>query len=116
MALAASVAPASARESTPVAGAAEYCGYYNGSVPTRIGDTGDRVKEVQCLINRWSGFEQLAVDGRFGLKVRSWVVHVQEVNGLRVDGVVGPETWRVLRAERLSLRDRASATPQPPPA
>jgi peptidoglycan hydrolase-like protein with peptidoglycan-binding domain len=89
---AASAAPAHA------AAAAGYCGYYDGSRTTRRGDRGNAVQEIQCLINIWSGGSPLAVDGDFGPRTESWVVHFQDVNGLRVDGVVGPQTWSALRA------------------
>ncbi|MEV6393650.1 peptidoglycan-binding domain-containing protein [Streptomyces sp. NPDC051907] len=75
-----------------------YCGYYDGSATTRRGDTGDRVREIQCLINYWAGGNAIAVDGAFGPRTESWVVHFQDVNGLQVDGVVGPQTWGALRA------------------
>ncbi|GHB19766.1 peptidoglycan-binding domain-containing protein [Streptomyces chryseus] len=56
------------------------------------------VREVQCLITYWSGGQPLAVDGIFGARTESWVVHFQDVKGLRVDGIVGPQTWAALRA------------------
>ncbi|HEY0699109.1 MAG TPA: hypothetical protein VGD43_15015 [Micromonospora sp.] len=50
------------------------CGYYSGTELTQYGDTGNRVKEVQCLINL--GFYPYY---------------------LTVDGKVGPITWYQLR-------------------
>ncbi|UNO41455.1 peptidoglycan-binding domain-containing protein [Streptomyces sp. MST-110588] len=91
-------APKAAPATTSTLSAAAYCGYYDGNATTRRGDTGDRVREIQCVINHWSGQQALAVDGVFGPRVESWVVYFQDVNGLRVDGIVGPQTWAALRA------------------
>ncbi|GAA1534014.1 hypothetical protein GCM10009730_49050 [Streptomyces albidochromogenes] len=79
-------------------GAPAFCGYYDGGTTTRRGQSGAPVREVQCLINHWSGGQPLAVDGIFGARTESWVVHFQDVKGLRVDGIVGPQTWAALRA------------------
>ncbi|GGX33108.1 peptidoglycan-binding domain-containing protein [Streptomyces chryseus] len=79
-------------------GAPAYCGYYDGNATTRRGQSGAAVREVQCLITYWSGGQPLAVDGIFGARTESWVVHFQDVKGLRVDGIVGPQTWAALRA------------------
>ncbi|MFI6765579.1 peptidoglycan-binding protein [Streptomyces sp. NPDC050355] len=98
LAPAASATPVTARGTTSVADAAAYCGYYSGSAITRRGDHGDRVREIQCLINLWNGGSPLAVDGDFGPRTESWVVYFQDVRGLQVDGVVGPQTWNSLRA------------------
>ncbi|OEJ39725.1 hypothetical protein AR457_18925 [Streptomyces agglomeratus] len=107
-ALALSVAPAAAYTAPPAAvvvaavpvaepAAPAYCGYYDGNATTRRGQSGAAVREVQCLINHWSGGQPLAVDGIFGARTESWVVHFQDVKGLRVDGIVGPQTWAALR-------------------
>ncbi|MGX1886386.1 peptidoglycan-binding domain-containing protein [Streptomyces sp. NPDC055287] len=105
-ALAMSVLPAAAAPAAPAAApvpvsqlaAPAHCGYYGGSVTTRRGHSGAAVREVQCLINYWAGAQSLTVDGIFGARTESWVVHFQDVNGLRVDGIVGPQTWAALRA------------------
>lgn len=98
--IAASSLPAMAHAPAPTsaATAAGACGYYSGNATTRRGDRGDRVKEVQCIINLWNGGTPLQVDGVFGPRTESWVVYFQDVRGLRVDGIVGPETWSSLRA------------------
>ncbi|OEJ26218.1 hypothetical protein AS594_18700 [Streptomyces agglomeratus] len=107
-ALALSVAPAAAYTAPPAAvvvtavpvaesAAPAYCGYYDGNATARRGQSGAAVREVQCLINHWSGGQPLAVDGIFGARTESWVVHFQDVKGLRVDGIVGPQTWAALR-------------------
>ncbi|MGW6906831.1 peptidoglycan-binding domain-containing protein [Streptomyces sp. NPDC054940] len=98
LAPAASATPVTARGTTSVAAPAANCGYYSGNATTRRGDTGDRVKEIQCIINLWNGGTPLQVDGVFGPRTESWVVYFQDVRGLRVDGIVGPQTWGSLRA------------------
>lgn len=87
-------APVSAVQLAPPA----YCGYYDGTATTRSGDSGNQVREVQCLINYWAGYDAIAIDGDFGPRTESWIVHYQDVNGLQVDGIVGPQTWDALRA------------------
>ncbi|MGW1375013.1 peptidoglycan-binding domain-containing protein [Streptomyces sp. NPDC002446] len=88
----------SAPAHTAAKSAAAHCGYYDGTATTQRGDRGDRVREIQCLINVWSGGHALDVDGAFGPRTESWVVHFQDVNNLQVDGIVGPQTWGALRA------------------
>ncbi|BAG16865.1 MULTISPECIES: peptidoglycan-binding domain-containing protein [Streptomyces] len=60
------------------------------------GDTGDRVREIQCLLI-FKGFGVGAVDGDFGPATRTAVVAFQKNRGLDYDGIVGANTWRKLR-------------------
>ncbi|MFE0192411.1 peptidoglycan-binding protein [Streptomyces sp. NPDC058989] len=92
------VAPASPSPAAAPQQARGHCGYYDGQATTRRGDSGDGVREVQCLINYWSGRSVLDGDGDFGPQTESWVAHFQDVHGLLADGVVGPQTWKALRA------------------
>lgn len=57
-------------------------------------DGGDRVLEVQELLTA-HGFP-LKLDGDFGWKTEAAVRAFQRDHRLRVDGVVGPETWDTL--------------------
>ncbi|MFG3406970.1 peptidoglycan-binding protein [Streptomyces sp. NPDC048142] len=57
----------------------------------------DRVKEIQCLINNLWGYDAGAEDGFFGVLTETAVKKFQKDVGLAVDGIVGPNTWRVLR-------------------
>ncbi|MFI6765489.1 peptidoglycan-binding protein [Streptomyces sp. NPDC050355] len=103
LATAPTAAHAAAPAASPVPAAAPqqvrgHCGYYDGQAITRRGDTGDGVREIQCLINYWSGRSVLDGDGDFGPQTESWVAHFQDVRGLLPDGVVGPQTWKSLRA------------------
>jgi murein L,D-transpeptidase YcbB/YkuD len=69
----------------------------------RRGDTGNRVKEIQCLLDFWADvyneadFEPGPLDGAFGKKTKEAVLAFQSFHGLPVDGIVGPATWRSLR-------------------
>lgn len=54
------------------------------------GATGDAVRAVQVLL------PPLALDGDFGPATEHRVKELQARFGLRVDGVVGPQTWLVL--------------------
>lgn len=55
------------------------------------GSTGATVRELQEALNR-HGYS-LAVDGVFGDKTKAAVRDYQKQNGLKLDGVVGSETW-----------------------
>jgi len=60
------------------------------------GNTGDRVREVQCLLDSW-GFDigSAGVDGRFGPDTAKAVRSFQAwFGGLTIDGKVGANTWR----------------------
>jgi hypothetical protein len=60
----------------------------------KTGSSGAAVRELQQLLNSL-GFT-CAVDGGFGPNTTSAVERFQEAHGLRVDGKVGPDTWRAL--------------------
>lgn len=70
-----------------------------GSKPARplvrLGSRGDHVRTLQTALNTLGGF-QLATDGIFGRMTQAAVLTWQEIKGLKVDGLVGPETWRTL--------------------
>ena len=69
-------------------------------VTVRRGSTGDAVRAVQdqAQFRNLSGDPRrgLAVDGVYGLRTERFVRAFQQADGLRVDGVVGPQTWRAL--------------------
>jgi cell wall-associated NlpC family hydrolase len=66
-----------------------------GSVLSIGSSNSNCVKFAQTGINRVSG-RGLTVDGRFGPATDRAVRDLQRLLHLKVDGVVGPETWRVL--------------------
>ncbi|MFH9816605.1 peptidoglycan-binding protein [Streptomyces sp. NPDC017230] len=57
---------------------------------------GPEVAEAQCLLRR-AGIPPGDIDGIFGPRTQRAVERVQTRNGLVVDGVIGPHTWKVLR-------------------
>ncbi|MEI5102662.1 hypothetical protein RB200_34300 [Streptomyces sp. PmtG] len=95
-------APSAGAAPAAPAGAAEpHCNYISDSSrPTvRPGDRGNKVKQVQCLINTYSKFsEWLDVDGEYGPATKRGVGYVQRCNGTDggVDYEVGPSTWHRL--------------------
>jgi len=60
------------------------------------GHAGPDVAEAQCLLRR-AGLAPGAVDGIFGPVTRRAVRELQRRDGLVVDGIVGPHTWKALR-------------------
>jgi len=59
------------------------------------GSTGQPVRAVQVLLNDKFGYS-LAVDGTFGPATNDAVRDFQDDHDLAVDGIVGPQTWRML--------------------
>ena len=62
------------------------------------GSTGSDVRNLQTMLNA-NGYN-LAVDGIFGQKTKAAVRDYQAANGLKVDGLVGDETWGSLYRAR----------------
>jgi peptidoglycan hydrolase-like protein with peptidoglycan-binding domain len=58
------------------------------------GMDGPSVRSVQYLLQARG--HDLAVDGDFGPQTHANVVAFQRARGLKVDGIVGPETWSML--------------------
>ncbi|MFL6073166.1 MAG: peptidoglycan-binding protein [Mycobacteriales bacterium] len=61
----------------------------------RSGDTGNRVKTVQYLLNAQQN-AGLTVDGDFGAKTLAAVKAFQSSRGMNADGIVGVNTWSQL--------------------
>lgn len=55
------------------------------------GDTGPSVKDLQFYL-------KIRGDGDFGPKTEAAVMAFQKAKGLKVDGIVGPATWKLLQA------------------
>jgi hypothetical protein len=71
----------------------------------RIGTTGSRVKQLQSLLNTLSpGGTPVSVDGVFGAQTERAVRDFQKRNGSEANGIVGPETWKILLGHRESSR------------
>ncbi|WP_141203107.1 protein kinase domain-containing protein [Streptomyces griseorubiginosus] len=75
------------------------CTYYNGNGRTRLGDSGKRVRQVQCMLTeRGYAVGDGGVDGEFGTGTESAVEAFQSDRGLDADGVVAHDTWSALRS------------------
>ncbi|HEX9776062.1 MAG TPA: N-acetylmuramoyl-L-alanine amidase [Actinomycetota bacterium] len=73
----------------------------------RHGDRGDRVADVQTRLAALGyGIPASERDGRFGDGTKDAVVVFQRGRGIRVDGIVGPETWHELVDASWKLGDR----------
>jgi hypothetical protein len=84
----------------PAAVLAEEGDYPNPPVPVihpvlRVGDTGEDVKILQMKLNKVGA--NLLVDGQFGPRTEQAVRTFQTVKNITSDGIVGPETWNLLK-------------------
>ncbi|MDE6583601.1 MAG: peptidoglycan-binding protein, partial [Clostridia bacterium] len=61
----------------------------------RNGSKNNFVYLLQFILNNQYGY-RLSVDGAFGRNTENAVRQFQENNGLSVDGIVGPNTWKTL--------------------
>ena len=75
------------------------CTYYSGNGRTRLGDSGKRVRQVQCMLTkRGYGVGSTGVDGEFGPDTETAVRNFQTDRGLKADGIVAHDTWGALRS------------------
>ncbi|WP_328979829.1 serine/threonine-protein kinase [Streptomyces canus] len=75
------------------------CTYYDGNGRTRLGDSGKRVQQVQCILTeRGYSVGSTGVDGEFGPDTESAVQAFQGERGLTADGIVAHDTWVALRS------------------
>jgi len=62
-----------------------------------LGDTGDSVRQLQIVLNRWyPNLPPLLPDGDFGPATDARLRHAQGRLGLTVDGIAGPQTLKAL--------------------
>lgn len=71
----------------------------------RKGDRGDEVKELQSALNNAGCI--IDVDGIFGDETYAAVIAFQGYRNLRVDGIVGAETWQALQGVHYAEIGRA---------
>ena len=76
------------------------------------GQSGDQVRELQTLLNQSGINPPLETDGVFGRRTRRAVMEFQERTGIKVDGLVGPETLGQL--ERVQSGQITPANPSTP--
>nr|WP_207719352.1 M14 family metallopeptidase [Clostridium sp. cel8] len=62
----------------------------------RIGNRGNEVMRVQSVLKKL-GYNPGVVDGIFGVKTENAVKRFQKMNGLEADGIIGENTYRVLK-------------------
>jgi peptidoglycan hydrolase-like protein with peptidoglycan-binding domain len=61
------------------------------------GTQGEAVKTLQYLLEASGGsLPQFGVDGKFGPETRAAVIAYQQSQGLKQDGIVGPQTWNAI--------------------
>lgn len=72
------------------------------------GRRGSDVYLLQRKLKEW-GYYEGRIDGVFGNKTRKAVIEFQRKNGLRVDGLVGPETWAALGFRGRTVRTATAA-------
>ncbi|MEU9171628.1 protein kinase [Streptomyces sp. NPDC048420] len=88
--------PSGAADTTPWL---SECTYYSGNGRTRLGDSGNRVQQVQCMLTeRGYSVGSTGVDGEFGSGTETAVQAFQSDRGLDADGIVGHDTWVSLRS------------------
>lgn len=61
----------------------------------KLGDRGPAVADVQQYLKR-TGLYTGAIDGVYGETSQSAVAQFQELADIRIDGVVGIETWKAM--------------------
>ena len=65
----------------------------------QLGSQGQAVKDLQILLNKTVA-ANLKVDGSFGRQTQSAVQTTQSIFFLTIDGIVGENTWKVLRSNQ----------------
>lgn len=96
-ALAAAPGASADASDVPPAGSSPVCAFYDGDDLTLLGEQGDRVFQVQCMLANRHYLPWEAVDGTFGLVTLDAVRRFQsEHPPLVPDGLVGTDTWAAL--------------------
>lgn len=79
----------------------EYAQEEDGHPTLKRGSKGDSVVELQMILNQLgypdSQSKTLVLDGDFGARTEQAVKRLQSHNGLKVDGICGPKTWRKIK-------------------
>ena len=78
----------------------------------RRGDKGDAVRDLQTmLVAQGYDLPGSGIDGDYGPETRGAVLAFQDDRGLKMDGIVGPETWAELESEQ----EKAEGKPEDNP-
>jgi N-acetylmuramoyl-L-alanine amidase len=67
----------------------------NIDVLSKYGSRGQETRQIQTRLKNW-GYYTGAIDGIYGSKTVEAVKYFQRKNGLRVDGIAGPQTLKAL--------------------
>jgi peptidoglycan hydrolase-like protein with peptidoglycan-binding domain len=87
-----------------------------GSSTIKAGMRGELVRDLQGIL-LFLGYKPGPVDGIFGVATDAAVRAFQRNSGLRVDGVVGQDTWSALRAAYAAKKaSESKPTPTTPPS
>nr|WP_240930065.1 peptidoglycan-binding protein [Streptomyces coryli] len=78
------------------AAAASACSYSGSHNMIQNGSRGAAVQHAQCILNKYAGHGEVAIDGDFGPITRNAVIAFQRARGLEADGIIGPHTWSAL--------------------
>ena len=62
---------------------------------SKYGSRGEEVKTIQTKLKRW-GYYNGNIDGIYGTQTLNAVKYFQRKNGLKVDGIAGPETLKAM--------------------
>ena len=85
----------------------------DGALPLAEGDTGTHVTDLQQRLGNLNLGPLMDAPGNFGPSTRGLVEQFQRLRGLRIDGVVGPNTWSTLVEAGLRLGSRVLARRHP---
>ncbi|MER8237480.1 peptidoglycan-binding protein [Streptomyces sp. NPDC094049] len=92
-------APATSAPSTVPLGAEgrANCDHNSDRIQTMAkGMVGSKVSQIQCFLVHNYDYDSLRIDSNFGPATETAVRAVQQCSGIKVDGQVGPKTWRYL--------------------
>lgn len=67
-----------------------------GETTIKIGNKSIDVTTVQTILKSKGYFDE-PITGTFGMTTKSAVMNFQKSKGIKVDGIVGPETWAALK-------------------
>ena len=62
---------------------------------SKYGSRGSEVTQIQTKLKRW-GYYNGNIDGIYGSQTQEAVRYFQRKNGLKVDGIAGPETLKAM--------------------
>ena len=76
---------------------------------SKYGSRGSEVTQIQTKLKRW-GYYNENIDGIYGSQTQEAVRYFQRKNGLKVDGIAGPETLKAMGIFSSSSSGSSSST------